>query len=154
MAAPVLEKFEEMILEVEFDPDGSPGTYTSICGMIDVTINRTLNVDEDEVPSDCDDESLPLAVNVEGRSLVVTVSGTGKWAQQNQSKMKEWIYNARKLNARLRDAAAAPGDMAVESGPALLTALNNSRTKGQAVSAEIEIRFSGRPVLAAAESNP
>lgn len=144
MARAVTEKFEEMILDVEFT--ASSGVYTPICGMIDVTITRTANVDEDEIP-DCDDESLPLEVDVNVRSVTVTVSATGKWARSSQSALKEWLYSGVAKNIRLRDTAASNGDVEVESGPALLTSLVNTRTKGTSVSAEIELRFKGVPTL-------
>jgi len=142
MATAVTEKYEEMILEVEFV--ASSGVYTPICGLIDVTINRTANVDTTEIP-DCDDESLPLSIERQVRSIEVTVSGTGVWARSSQSLLKEWFYSSATKNARLRDTAAASGDVEIESGPALLTSLSNSRTKGQKVTAEIEIQFDGTP---------
>ncbi|MBB2973947.1 phage tail tube protein [Mesorhizobium sp. RMAD-H1] len=145
-AYPKTEKYEEMILEVEFDPVASPGVYSRICGLSGVTINRTLNTSEDQIPP-CDDESQPNSTEVNATNLVVTVSAQGKWAQSSQSKMKDWIYNARKLNVRLTDAAAATGDIASESGPALCTALNAAREKGVTVTQDIEIRFDGRPTL-------
>lgn len=138
----VTEKFEEMILDVEF-VDGS-GIYTPICGMTDVTINRTSNIDSAEVP-DCDDESLPLAIEKQVRSQEVTVSATGVWARSSQSLLKAWWRSGDTKNVRLRDTAAANGDIEIEYGPALLASLNNSRTKGQKVTAEIEIQFDGVP---------
>lgn len=142
MATPTTEKFEEMILEIEHP--ASSGTYVSICGMIDVTITRTSNIDTAEVP-DCDDESLPLSLEKTVRSLEVSASGTGVWAQSSQSILKEWYYSGAPKTARLRDTAAASGDVEIESGPALLATLTNTRTKGQKVSAEIEIQFNGTP---------
>jgi hypothetical protein len=150
MAAPVTEKFEEMVLEVEFDPDGNPGTYAKICGLIDVTISRTANTDTAEVPADCDDESLPLSLEKSVRSIEVGVSASGSWARGSQGKLKDWFYSGQPLNARLKDTAAASGDTEVESGPCYLTALNNTRTKGQKVSAEIELAFDGTPTRTAA----
>lgn len=148
MAKAVTEKFEEMSLDVEFDPIGAPGVYTTICGLIDVTVTRTANVDTAEIP-DCDDESLPLSLERQVRSIEVTVSGTGSWARSSQGKLKDWFYSSATLNVRLRDTAAASGDTEIESGPALLTSLTNTRTKGQKVSAEIEIQFDGTPTRTA-----
>lgn len=148
MAKAVTEKFEEMILDVEFDPVGAPGVYTTICGLIDVTVTRAANVDTAEIP-DCDDESLPLSIERQVRSIEVTVSGTGSWARSSQDKLKDWFYSSATLNVRLRDTAAASGDTETESGPALLTSLTNTRTKGQKVSAEIEIQFDGTPTRTA-----
>lgn len=142
MATPTTEKFEEMILDVEFV--ASSGTYTPVCGLIDVTITRSANVDTAEIP-DCDDESQPLSLEKQIRSIEVSVSGTGVWAQSSQSLLKEWFYSGAFKNVRLRDTAASNGDVEIESGPALLTSLVNSRTKGQKVSAEIEIQFDGTP---------
>lgn len=142
MATAVTEKYEEMILDVETTP-GS-GTYAPICGLIDVTITRTANVDTAEVP-DCDDESLPLSVEKQVRSIEVNISATGVWARSSQDMLKTWFYSSATKNIRLRDTAAASGDVEVESGAALLTTLTNTRTKGQKVSAEIEVQFDGVP---------
>lgn len=136
------EKYEEMILDVEFT--ASSGVYTAICGLSDVTISRTANVDEDEIPP-CDDESLPMSVDVNVRSVTVSVSASGKWAKSSQGYLKDWLYSGAPLNIRLRDTAANNGDTEIESGPALITSLNNTRTKGQSVSAEMEFRFKGIP---------
>ncbi|QGJ74178.1 phage tail tube protein [Sinorhizobium meliloti] len=149
MAKPVTEKFEELVLDVEFDPVGNPGVYTRICGLLDATVTRTANVDTSEVPGDCDDESVPVSVEKQVRSLDVGVSATGSWAQQSQGKLKNWFYSGASLNARVRDTNAASGDTEVESGPALLTTLTNSRTKGQVVSAEVELQFNGTPTRTA-----
>lgn len=144
MAAPVSEKFEELVIDVEFT--AGSGIYTSICGMIDATVTRTANIDTAEVPSDCDDESLPLSLEKEVRSIEVSVSGTGILAKTSQSAMKEWFYSGATKNVRVRDTFAAVGDVEVESGPALLGSLGTARTKGQKVSMEMDIQFSGTPV--------
>lgn len=150
MARAVTQKYEEMVLEVEFTP--LSGTYASICGLIDVTINRTSNVDTAEVP-DCDDESLPLAVERQVRSQEVMVSGSGVWALSSHEKMMDWFYAGSTLNCRVRNVkandAGVTGDTISETGPALLVSLNNARTKGQKVTAEIEIQFDGVPTRVA-----
>lgn len=146
MARAVTAKYEEFILEVE---TGSPGTYAPICGLIDVTINRTSNVDTAEIP-DCDDESLPLSLERQVRSQEVTISGTGVWALQSHETMLDWWYSGSAKNIRLRNKKAEDdgeeGDTFAETGPALLVSLNNSRTKGQKVTAELEIQFDGVPI--------
>lgn len=146
MARAMTAKFEELILEVEWTP-GS-GTYTSVCGMIDVTINRSSNIDTAEVP-DCDDESLPLAVERQVRSQEVTASATGVWALQSHEKVLDWWYAGTTLNCRLRNAKAqasgAAGDTTIESGAAILASVQNGRQKGAKVTAEIEIQFDGVP---------
>lgn len=145
MAKATTAKFEELILEFETD---TPGLYAPICGLIDVTINRTSNVDTAEVP-DCDDESLPLALDRQVRSQEVTVSATGVWALQSNEMMLDWWYSGATKNIRLRNTKVEndgdPSDTYAEDGPALLVSLNNSRTKGQKVSAEIEVHFDGVP---------
>lgn len=142
MATAVTAKFEELILEVEFT--ASSGVYTPVCGIIDVNVTRTANIDTAEIP-DCDDESLPLSAEKQVRSIEVSVSGTGSWAQTSNGAMMDWFYSAATKNVRIRNVKAAIGDTGTESGPALLANLSNSRTKGQKVSAEIEIQFDGTP---------
>lgn len=147
MAKATTAKFEELILEFETD---TPGSYAPICGLIDVTINRTSNVDTAEVP-DCDDESLPLALERQVRSQEVTISATGVWALQSNKTMLEWWYSGATKNIRVRNAKAendgSQGEPYAESGPALLASLSNSRTKGSKVTAEIEIQFDGLPTV-------
>lgn len=142
MATPTTEKFEELIVDVEFT--ASSGVYTSICGLVDATITRTANIDSTEVP-DCDDESAPLSMKKDVRSVEVSVSGTGVWAASSQSLLKEWFYSGVKKNVRIRDTAAATNDVEIESGPAILSSFPTARTKGQQVSAEVEIQFDGTP---------
>lgn len=143
-------KFDEMVLEVEFDPVGASGTYAIICGLVDVTINRTANLDTVEIP-DCDDESLPLSVEKSVRSIEVTITGSGVWALESHTEMMDWFYSSATLNARLRNAKVeadgSTGDPISESGPALLTNLSNTRQKGQKMTAEIELVFDGTPTV-------
>lgn len=152
MARATTAEYEKLILEVEFDATGSPGTYTSVCGLIDVSVNRTSNIDTSETP-DCDDESLPLSIERQVRSQEVTMSGTGVWALQSHENMMGWWYGGTTLNTRVRNAKAendgSSGDTYIEAGAAILVSLNNSRTKGQKVSAEIEIQFDGMPTRTA-----
>ena len=140
MATATTEKFEEMVLETS--EDGT--TWTKICGMVDVTITRTANVDTAEVP-DCDDESLPLSLEKQIRSVEINVSATGVWAAESQSMLKTWFYSSATKQVRLSDTAAEVGDVEIEAGNALLTSLTNSRSKGQKVTAEIELQFDGTP---------
>lgn len=142
MAVPVTEKYEEMILDVELV--ASSGIFVPICGMTDVTITRSATIDSSEIP-DCDDESQPLSIEKQVRSIEVSVSATGIWARSSQDALKTWFYSSASKNVRIRDTAAASGDIEIESGPALLASLNNTRTKGQKVTAEIELQFSGSP---------
>lgn len=144
MARAVTEKYEEMILDVEWV--ASSGIYAPICGMIDVTVTRTSNVDTAEIP-DCDDESLPLSIERQVRSQEITVSATGIWAQSSQSLLKEWWRSGTTKNIRIRDTNAATGDIEIESGPALLTTLTNARSKGKKVTAEIELQLDGVPAV-------
>ncbi len=150
MARATTAKYEEFVLEVDFT--GSTSTYTAICGLTDVSINRTSNVDTTEIP-DCSDESLPLAIERAVRSQEVTISGTGVWSLESHEKMLDWWTGGATLSTRIRHvkvtASGATGDTTHETGPALLVSLNNSRTKGQKVTAEIEIQFDGVPVRTA-----
>lgn len=148
MARADTAKYEEYILEIEADPVGAAGTYSLLCGLTDVEISRTSNVDTTEVP-DCDDESLPFSIERAIRSQEVTISGTGVWALGSNKEMSDWWYSGATLNTRMRNAKAetegAVGDPFAETGPALLVTLSNSRTKGQKVTASIEIQFDGLP---------
>lgn len=141
MTRAVTEKFEEMVLEVETI---TPGTYAKVCGMMDVTINRKANTATTGVP-DCDDESLALSMEVEVESIEVSVSASGVWAQTSNDMLLAWFYGGTKKNVRLRNTKASIGDIETEAGAAVLTSINQSRTKGQKVTAEIEMMFDGIP---------
>lgn len=145
MALAVTQKYEEFVLEVETD---TPGTYATICGLIDVEISRTMSVDTVEIP-DCADESIPLSIERQARSIEVTMSGTGVWAQTSHEMLQDWFYSSATKNIRLGNLKASTGDTEYETGPALLTNLSNSRTKGQVVTASISIEFDGTPTRTA-----
>lgn len=140
MARAVTEKFEELVLEIE---TATPGSYVKVVGLVDVTISRKANVDQAEIPDE--DESLPLAVERQVRSIDVTVSGTGVFAQQSHGDLADWFYSSATKNVRIRNTKAAVGDTEIEAGPALLTTFDHGRTKGQKVSCSIEIQFDGQP---------
>jgi hypothetical protein len=143
MAKPNTEKFHQMVLEVETDV---PGTYAKICGINGRTVNRSLNVQETEVPGDCDDESVPSEVQIDPQALTVNVSGTAVWAAQSHGMMMDWIYLKQRKNIRVGHLNADVGDTEYESGPAYLVTMNDSAQKtAGAVTREIEIRFDGTP---------
>lgn len=146
MAKATTESYEEMILEVEMDPIGASGTYTSICGLKEVTVNRTANVDTDEIP-DCADESAPFSIERAVRSVEVMVSANGTWAQESHSDLLTWWRSGATKNVRVKNTAVASTDIEIESGPALLTQLNNAKVKGKVVTAEIQIEFNGLPAV-------
>ena len=141
MAAPVTEEFHEMVLEVS--EDGL--TWTKLCGLIGVTVTRSAQFDSTEVPADCDDESLPLSVQKALRTIEVSVSADGSWAQQSHGTMSDWFYSGQTKQVRVGNLNAAVGDTEYEAGPALLTTFTNQRTKGQKVTMSIEIQFDGTP---------
>jgi len=148
MATATTASYDKLVLEVEFDPVGSAGTYTTICGVMGVTITRTSNIETSEVP-DCSDDTKPFEVKREVRSIEVTASGTGVWARESHENLMSWFYGGGTLNARLRNADVesngASGAIYAEQGPAVLASLNNERSKGQQVTAEIELQFARTP---------
>lgn len=141
MAKPITEKFEQMVLETS--ENGT--TWTRVCGLVGVTITRTAQFDSTEVPADCGDESLPLDVERAIRTIEVNVSADGVWAQQSHGDMLDWFYSGAPKQIRVGHLNAAVGDTEYEMGPALLSTLTNQRTKGQKVTASIEIQFDGTP---------
>lgn len=142
MALAETMKYDQLMLEVETD---TPGVYAKVCGMKDFSIDGTVALDEDEVP-DCADESLPNAVVVSPRSVTVAISGTGVWAKTSHDMMHKFNRLAQRKNVRVTYGNAAVADVLTEGGPAYLTKLTHSRTKGKVVTAEIELRFDGVPV--------
>lgn len=98
---------------------------------------------------DCDDESLPLSVAKQARSIDVSVSSSGVWSQESHQTMQDWFYGAVTKLCRVGNLNAAVGDTEYETGPAILASLSQSRTKGKKVTAEIEIQFDGTPTRTA-----
>lgn len=145
MARAITANFHEFVLEVETE---TPGTYAKICGLTARGINRTSNMSTSEVP-DCDDESLPAAVERAVQSQELTISGSGSWASQSHEMMLDWWYSGATKNIRIRNTKAAIGDTEIEAGPAYLVNLNNTVNRGEKVSAEIEIQFDGVPTRTA-----
>ena len=144
MAIAPTADYDELILEVEFTP--SSGTFTRVCGLTDFTINRANNVDTTEVP-DCADESLPHYNKRSVRSQDTNISGTGVWAITNHADMMSWFRAGSTLNVKVTNAYVTAngsvGDPEEEVIPMILQSLNNSRTKGQVVSGEIEMVQNG-----------
>lgn len=140
MALATTETFDELVLETS--EDGT--TWTRICGLIDAEITRTANMDTAEVP-DCDDESLPLSLEKSVRSIEFSVSGTGVWAQESHGTLMDWFYSSATKQCRIGNTNAAIGETEYETGTAYITNLSHSRTKGQKVTASIELQFDGTP---------
>ena len=141
MPKPVTEKFEQMRLEVS--EDGT--TWAMLCGLVGVSINRSAQFDSTEVPADCDDESLPLSVERAIRTVEVTVSADGVWEQNAHETILDWFYSGAPKQVRLGHLNARVGNTEYESGMAFLSSYNNQRTKGQKVTAALEIQFDGTP---------
>lgn len=145
MAFATTAKFEQLVLETS---DNGGTTWSRICGLTDVEINRTANLDTVEVP-DCDDESLPFGVERQVRSLEFNISGTGVWAQESHGTMMDWFYSSASKDVRIGHLNADSGDTEYEEGSGYLTNLSNSRTKGQKITASIEVQFDGTPTRVA-----
>lgn len=141
-------KFSEFVLEVEFDPTGSPGTYTRVCGLTSRGIDRKHNMQTSEVP-DCDDEDLPSAVERSVQSSEVTISGSGVWSQQSHEKLLDWWYAGTTLNVRIQHVNAASGDTEYEGGAAYLVTIGNRGEKGPKVGTELSLEFDGVPTRTA-----
>lgn len=146
MAKPVTSMFHQLVLEIE---TATPGTFTKICGLTSRGIQRSHNMNTTEVPQDCTDESLPVALERDIQSSEITISGSGVWAAQSHQMMLDWWYLGQKKVVRINHANAAVGDTQYETGAAFLVSISNQVEKGQKVTAEIEIQFDGMPTRTA-----
>lgn len=139
-------KFEEFVLEIEFET----GTYERICGVSGVGVNRTNNTETSSVP-DCADESLPDHIVRMVASQDATISGTGVWALEHDAKMKTWFFEGSTRNVRITNAKVVAdgvaGDIEAETYPMIMSQMNNERTKGQVVSAEVTFEKAGAVTL-------
>lgn len=143
---PISAEFQHLVVEVETDVEG---TFTKVCGITSRGINRQHNMQTTEVPQDCDDESLPAAIERAVQSSEVAISGSGVWASQSHEMMLDWWYSGAKKNIRVKHVNAAVGDTEYETGLAYLVSLNNTVEKGQKVTAELDIQFDGVPTRTA-----
>ncbi|WP_337183855.1 phage tail tube protein [Shinella sp.] len=149
MAAPEFQRFHEFVVEVETD---TPGTFAKICGITGRQVNRALEINEVKVPKDCDDEAAGTETLIEPGSLIVTISGTARWAKQSHEMMMDWIYLKQRKRIRVAHVAAAVGDTEYETGYAYMTALNDSGEidgENKIVTREVEARFDGEPTRTA-----
>lgn len=142
MARASTANFHQMVLEIEWV--ASSGVYAKVCGLTGRGINRQHNMQTSEVP-DCDDESLPAAVERAVQSSEVTVSGTGIWSAESHGKLLDWWYSGATKNIRIQHVLAASGDTLYESGAAYLQSINNQAERGTKVTAELAIEFDGLP---------
>ncbi len=147
MAIAPTANFEDYVMEVDFGAG-----FLRICGLTDVTVSRTNNTDTTEVP-DCADESLPFYLQRAVRSSDATVGATGVWSLTHHQQVINWFntgatYPVRITNAKVV-ADGASGDIEAETFPMILTALNNERTKGQVVTAELSMERNGATTFTA-----
>ncbi len=142
MTRAITSNFHEMVLEVE--TTAGSGIYAKVCGLTSRSINRQHNMQTSEVP-DCDDESLPSAVERAVQSSEVTVQAQGVWASQSHEMLQQWWRSGQTKNIRIGHMKAASGDIQYESGPAYLVELNNTAERGQKVTGELSIQFDGIP---------
>ena len=145
MARAQTANFHQMVVEVETE---TPGTYGRLCGLTSRGMNRQSNMSTSEVP-DCDDESLPAAVERAVQSQEVTISGSGVWAAQSHETMLDWWYSGATKKVRVQHVNAAVGDTEYETGNAYLVSISNQAERGQKVTAEISIEFDGLPTRTA-----
>ncbi|WP_418460392.1 phage tail protein [Brucella intermedia] len=143
---PITAAFPDFVLEVETETEG---TFAKICALTQRGINRQHNMQTTEVPQDCDDESLPSAIERAVQSSEVTISASGVWSSQSHKLLMDWWYSGQTKNIRVQHVKAAVGDTEYETGPAYLVGLNNAVEKGQKVSAELDIQFDGVPARTA-----
>ncbi len=146
MARATTATFDKFVLEVEWV--ASSGTYARVCGLTGRGINRSHNMSTTEVP-DCDDESLPAAVERAVQSSEVTISGTGVWSKESHENILDWWYGGATKNVRIQHVNAESGDTEYESGPAYLVSVNNQGDRGSKVTAELDIQFDGVPTRTA-----
>lgn len=153
MALADTQSYGDLVIEVEFDPDGDPGTYTRICGTKNATVSRTKNLDSVEVP-DCANEDQAWVVKKSTRSSETSISGEGQWALQSWPQVHDWYHGSPydALNVRIRHkkvtADGSVGDPETETGPAILSRLDSGKDKSAVtITASYEIQFAGPVVV-------
>lgn len=143
MAYATVANFAQTVLEVEFTPNS--GVYAKVCGLTSRDITRTSNMATSEIP-DCDDESLPAAVEQEVQSQEVATTASGVWSAESHELLLDWWYSGQPLNIRMHHVKATTGTTEYESGPAFLTSIANKAARGTKVTADLNLVWSGIPV--------
>lgn len=141
MAAPVTQTYDKLV--VEFSDDGGT-TWARNCVIEGATVTRTSNVEDAEIPADCNDETLPHNVFRSVRSISLSVSGTGHWTQGGyDSFLTKWHAGTKPL-ARIGNLGAASGEIEYEQFDAVIDSLGQARTVvGQPVTAEVSLSSAG-----------
>lgn len=132
-------KFSEMALHVETN---TPGTYAAVCGLVDVEFTFTSETADAQIPN-CADESLPHEIMREVVATDWSASASGVWAQTSHEMLMQWALTGATKNVRFIYTKAAVGDVEFITGPAILTSLTHARSKGQRVSASLQIVKAG-----------
>ncbi|MBW4985076.1 phage tail protein [Mameliella sp. CS4] len=148
MAIAPTAEYQDLVMEVEFT--AGSGTYTRVCGLTNITINRSKNMADSQVP-DCADESLPHYIKRAAQSKDIGISATGVWALTHHQKVYNWWSQDLTLNVRVTNAKVTSdgvsGDTESEVIPMKLESLNNARQDKQVVSAEISLVQDGAVTL-------
>ncbi len=144
MAAPIHEEYEELVFE--FSTDGGT-TWARNCVIMNCEVTRQTNVVESETVADCDNEALPNKIDRREQSISVSFSGTGNWTQggYNTFLTKFYAGSSSEMLARIGNLNALAGEIEYETGPIIISSLGQARTKGQVVSASVEITFASTP---------
>lgn len=144
MPAPVHEEYDELVFEFSTD---AGTTWARNCVIMNAEVTRQTNVTESETVADCDDEALPNNMEARAQSLTVSYSGTGNWTQGGYNTFLEKIYagDSTEMLSRIGNLNALAGEIEYEEGPIIITTLGQARTKGQVVSASVDIRFAKTP---------
>lgn len=151
MARAVTSAFHKTTLAVEFDPTGAAGTYSTVCGITQWSLNETTQLDETEVP-DCNDLSLPMEIQKAVRSRGATASCSGVWALSSHQAIQDWKDSGQTLKVRVtfvvvNDSGAATDTLTL-TGDAYLTNLVITNTYGQKMTVSFDLEFDGVPVAA------
>jgi len=151
MAYATTSSYDKTTLAVEFDPVGSAGTYTTICGITEWSYTENTNLDETEVP-DCDDLSLPLQVERSVRSRGATISASGVWALSSHQAIRDWVESGQTLSVQLTFVVVTDSGTATDTetltGDAYMTNLSYNMSYGNKVNASFELQFDGVPTSA------
>ena len=124
------------------------GTYENVCGLTTRGISRSTAMQKTEVPyCGVGEEDFPSAVEISPQSKEVSVLGSGVMSQQSHKKMWDWWSLGGRKNFRLERVGAASGEIRFENGAGYLSKYDNAATKGEKVSAELEVSVDGAPTV-------
>lgn len=145
MVAPTYAEYQFFILRIENYT--TPGLYEKVCGLTSRGLIKTNNFNEEELPGDCDDESI-IDNTITVRSRQATVDAAGKYTRNAEPRIRQFFNDSSQnipTNIQIEHPSPASGDIQFDQGPAYLETWEVLGEFDSKVDASMAIRFTTFP---------